>query len=162
MDHRQKQQRYQRMAEQLNSLLKTTNDPVSRMATIASLLYHKMRHFYWVGFYRLVDNELLVGPYQGTIACQKLPRDTGVCWAAINHRQTVLVPDVSLFPGHIACDARSKSEIVVPVTDTHGNITAVLDGDSDKKDTFDEIDAEYLSFIAEKIYRDASNSPQPL
>ena len=152
MDTQQKHQRYQRIIKQLGNLLTATNDPIARMATIASLLYHKMGHFYWVGFYRLIDTELLVGPYQGTIACQKLPQDTGVCWAAINRGQTVVVPDVSLFPGHIACDAKSQSEIVIPVHNTQGNIIAVLDGDSDKKNTFDGVDAENLSVIAGMIY----------
>lgn len=151
MNPQQKHQRYQRIIKQLGNLLTATNDPIARMATIASLLYHKMGHFYWIGFYRLVDTELLVGPYQGTIACQKLPRDTGVCWAAINRGQTVLVPDVARFPGHIACDPKSQSEIVIPVHDTLGHIIAVLDGDSDKKNTFDEIDAENLTTIAGMI-----------
>lgn len=152
MDHPRKLQRYQRLFDQLTGLLKTTDDPIARMATIASLLYHKMGHFYWIGFYRLVNQELLVGPYQGTIACQKLQKDTGVCWAAVNRGQTMLVPDVSLFPGHIACDPKSQSEIVIPVRNARGIITAVLDGDSDKKNAFDVIDADSLSRIAGLIY----------
>lgn len=152
MNQSQKHQRYQRLIDQLTGLLKTTDDSIARMATIASLLYHKMGHFYWIGFYRLVDQELLVGPYQGTIACQKLQKDTGVCWAAVNRGQTMLVPDVSLFPGHIACDPKSQSEIVIPIRDAGGTITAVLDGDSDKKNAFDAIDADNLSRIAGLIY----------
>lgn len=152
MNPHAKQQRYQRLIEQLTGLLQTTDDPVARMATTASLLYHKMNHFYWVGFYRLVNRQLLVGPYQGTIACQKLQQDTGVCWAAVNQDQIVRVPDVSLFPGHIACDPKSRSEIVIPVRDTQGSIRAVLDGDSDKKNAFDEVDADSLSRIAGLIY----------
>ena len=124
MTPQQKKQRYQRIQTQLQDLLKTTDDPISRMATIASLLYHKMRHFFWIGFYRLQDGQLLVGPYQGVIACQTLPKGTGVCWACVNRDEAILVPDVEKFPGHIACDSRSKSEVVVPVRDTEGRVVA--------------------------------------
>lgn len=152
MTSEQKQQRYQRIASQLRGLLKATDDPISRMATIAALLYHKMRHFFWIGFYRFQERQLLVGPYQGTIACQTLQKDTGVCWACLNRNATILVPDVSKFPGHIACDSRSKSEIVVPVRDVDGRVAAVLDADSDKLDMYDSIDAESLQIIVDLIY----------
>ena len=85
------------------------------MATINAILYHKMDGFFWVGFYLLWNDRLLVGPYQGPLACLELPRDKGVCWAAINSGNSVVVHDVHEFPGHIACDSRSKSEIVIPV-----------------------------------------------
>ena len=152
MTPEQKKQRYRRIRTQLQDLLKTTDDPISRMATIASLLYHKMGHFFWIGFYRLQDEQLRVGPYQGTVACQTLTRTTGVCWACVNRNETILVPDVEKFPGHIACDSRSKSEIVVPVRDLSGKVVAVLDADSDKLNTYDSIDAECLQFMADLIY----------
>ncbi len=152
MNAQQKQKRYERLTAQLQDLLKATDDPVSRMATIASLLYHKMGHFFWIGFYRLVDGQLLVGPYQGTIACQNLQKNTGVCWACANKNETIIVGDVSQFPGHIACDSRSKSELVVPVRNANGSVTAALDADSDKLNTYDEIDAEALLKIADLIY----------
>ena len=152
MSLEQKTKRYQRIIEQLRKLLTATSDPICRMATVSSLLYHKMRHFFWIGFYRLIDGQLLVGPYQGTIACQKLQKDQGVCWACANQGQSILVHNVCQFPGHIACDPRSQSEIVVPVRDKNGKITAVLDGDSDKISAFDEIDRQYLESIADLIY----------
>lgn len=152
MDITQKTERYHRVITQLKDLFAATGDPISRMATASALLYHKMNHFYWIGFYRLIDGQLLVGPYQGTLACQKLKKDTGVCWAAVNQNQTIIVPDVHQFPGHIACDPKSKSEIVIPVRDKTGAVTAVLDADSDKLNTFDQTDAQYLELIAALIY----------
>lgn len=158
MTSKQKQQRYERLISQLQGLLKATDDPISRMATISSLLYHKMGHFFWIGFYRLMDGELLVGPYQGTIACQNLEKNTGVCWACANQNESILVPDVSQFPGHIACDSRSQSEVVVPVRNTDGAVVAVMDADSDKLDTYDEIDAQALEQIAHLIYHHPAGS----
>lgn len=152
MTPEQKKQRYQRMIAQLQDLLSKTDDPISRMATVSALLYHKMRHFFWIGFYRLQDGQLLVGPYQGTVACQTLQKDTGVCWACVNREEAILVPDVENFPGHIACDSRSKSEIVIPVRNADGKVMAVLDVDSDTLDRYDSIDAEYLQAVADLIY----------
>lgn len=152
MNTQQKQSRYERIIAQLQSLLKATDDPVSRMATIASLLNHKMGHFFWIGFYRLIDGQLLVGPYQGTIACQNLQKNTGVCWACVNKNEPIIVSDVEQFPGHIACDSRSKSEVGVPVRNADGSVMAVLDADSDQLDMYDEIDTECLLKIADLIY----------
>jgi L-methionine (R)-S-oxide reductase len=111
-----------------------------------------MGHFFWLGFYRLIDGELLVGPYQGSIACQKLQKDTGVCWACLNQEKSIIVSDVENFPGHIACDARSKSEVVIPVRDKDGAIVAIFDADSDKLNAYDEIDETNLQAIADMIY----------
>ena len=151
MDKDQKSSRYERIHEQLAGLLNKTDDPVARMATVAALLYHKFDYFFWCGFYRLAQGDLTVGPYQGPLACQVLARERGVCWAAVTRGQTVIVPDVRLFPGHIACDSRSLSEIVVPVRDGGGRIVAVLDVDSDKLGQFDEADAEGLQGIVELL-----------
>ncbi len=151
MDKDRKLARYQRIQEQLGGLLVKTPDPQARMATVAALLYHKFGNYFWCGFYRLVAGDLVVGPYQGPLACQVLARDRGVCWEAVRRGETVIVPDVHKFPGHIACDSRSLSEIVVPVRDGKGAIVAVLDVDSDKPDQFDEIDADYLERMAALI-----------
>jgi L-methionine (R)-S-oxide reductase len=151
MDKEPKSARYQRIHVQLAGLLGKSQDPVARMATVAALLYHKFDHYFFCGFYRLLDGDLVVGPYQGPLACQVLARGRGVCWAAVERGETVIVPDVHQFPGHIACDARSLSEIVVPVRDQSGAIVAVLDVDSDKPDQFDEADAEGLQGIVELL-----------
>lgn len=152
MNQVQKQKRYDRIITQLRELLEATGDPVSRMATVSSLLYHKMGHFFWIGFYRLIDGQLLVGPYQGSIACQNLQKDTGVCWACVDRGKAIVVGDVEKFPGHIACDARSRSEIVIPVRNAEGVVVAVLDADSDKLDSYDDIDQVNLQVVADMIY----------
>jgi GAF domain-containing protein len=125
------------------------------MGSAAALLHHKMPHFFWTGFYRLVDGDLLVGPYQGPLACMVLERHAGVCWAAVDRGEPILVPDVHAFPGHIACDARSRSEVVVPVRDRAGETRAVLDVDAGKPDAFRETDVEGLQVIADLIYAGA-------
>jgi L-methionine (R)-S-oxide reductase len=147
MDSRKKESRYKRLLEQIGELLKKSSDGTAHMATVSAVLYHKMEYFFWCGFYRLVDGELVVGPYQGPVACQILKKNTGVCWAGVNEKKTVVVPDVEKFPGHIACDSRSKSEIVVPVKDKHNEVIAVLDIDSDAYNSFDDVDAKYLEMI---------------
>lgn len=144
--------RYRRLHEQLSALLVKTDDPVARMATVCAVLHHKQPHFFWTGFYRLQDGKLVVGPYQGPVACSVLPGPDGVCWAAVNRGATLLVPDVHAFAGHVACDARSRSEIVVPVRDAQGTIVAVLDVDSDRPDAFSEVDREGLEAIVALLY----------
>jgi GAF domain-containing protein len=121
------------------------------MATVAALLYHKFDHYFWCGFYRRVGGDLVVGPYQGPLACQVLARGRGVCWEAVKRGEAVVVPDVHKFPGHIACDSRSLSEIVVPVRSAAGEVVAVLDVDSDKLDQFDEEDRQGLEAIVELL-----------
>lgn len=147
MDESKKRGRYKRIYDQLSTLLNATDDVVSRMATVAAVLHHKMDGFFWTGFYLIRDGNLLVGPYQGPVACQVLAKDTGVCWSGINQAKTIIVPDVEQFPGHIACDSRSRSEIVVPVRDKHQQIIAVLDVDSKLLEHFDEMDAAGLEKI---------------
>lgn len=117
------------------------------MSTVAAVLHHKFDYFFWTGFYLLQDGELIVGPYQGPVACIKLKKDTGVCWAGIHEQTAVVVPDVHQFPGHIACDSRSNSEIVVPLRNKSGGITGVLDVDSKDLNSFDEVDREGLEKI---------------
>ncbi len=103
-----KSSRYLRLEKQITDLIKKNKDMDARMATINAILYHKMDGFFWVGFYLLKDGHLLVGPYQGPLACLELEKDKGVCWAGINQNQTIVVQDVHQFPGHIACDSTFK------------------------------------------------------
>lgn len=140
-------QRYQRLYRQLQELLTRCADPVARMATITALLFHKFPHYFWVGFYLLKDGDLVVGPYQGPLACQVLEKEKGVCWAGVLRKETIVVPDVHKFPGHIACDSRSNSEIVVPVFAVDGKVRGVLDGDSTEFDAFSEVDKIWLEKI---------------
>ncbi len=147
MDKSKKQGRYDRIYKQLERLLTATSDKTAKMATIAAVLHHKMDYFFWTGFYLLRDGELTVGPYQGPVACQVLAKDTGVCWATINQKTPVVVPDVEKFPGHIACDSRSKSEIVIPLRDENGEIYGVMDVDSKELESFDEVDRVNLKRI---------------
>lgn len=151
MDALKKEGRYRRIISQLEGLLTKTDDAVARMATIAAVLSHKFDYFFWCGFYFLHNDIMIVGPYQGPVACQVL-QDGGVCLAAVEQNKSIIVPDVHQFPGHIACDSRSNSEIVVPVRDTDGNIKAVLDVDSAGFNSFDETDRVNLEHIAGLIY----------
>ena len=146
-----KEKRYQRLYKQIEELIPKGNTPVSAMATVCAVLYHKLDYFFWCGFYLLEDGKLNVGPYQGPVACQELERDKGVCWAGINRGETVLVPDVEAFPDHIACDSRSRSEIVLPVFNPSGDVIGVLDVDSKDLGSFDEVDAKWLEKIISLI-----------
>jgi GAF domain-containing protein len=154
MDENKKQGRYGRIYSQLEELVTKSDNPISRMATVIAVLHHKMEYFFWTGFYLLNDGgRLLVGPYQGPVACQELAKDKGVCWAAINRNEAIVVPDVHQFPGHIACDSRSKSEVVVPLYDPTGKLIGVLDIDSKDYNSFDEVDAKELARILKLIMK---------
>jgi len=122
-------------------------DTIALMATISSVLANAFPHFFWTGFYRVLDGRLVVGPYIGTVGCLQIEFGRGVCGTAAARRETVIVPDVNQFPGHIACDPNSKSEIVVPVFDRDGALIAVLDVDSDRLDAFDDEDRRELERI---------------
>lgn len=152
MNDKKKEGRYSRIQVQLEELLKKTSDPLARMASICAVLHHKMDHYFWTGFYLYKAGKLIVGPYQGPVACQELEKDKGVCWAAFNTKTPVVVPDVHAFPGHIACDSRSKSEITLPVFDREGVIQAVFDVDSANLDSFNEVDRIALEKILKLIY----------
>lgn len=152
MEKSRKQSRYRRIFEQLPTLMAKSMDPDARMATLAALLHHKMEYFFWTGFYLLNAGELIVRSYQGPLACMVLNPHQGACWAAIDTRKTIIVPDVHLFPGHIACDSRSKSEIVVPVTNSENEIIGVLDVDSRSENSFDETDGQWLEKMVALIY----------
>lgn len=154
MDDNKKKGRYERIYNQLVDLMHKSSDKTARMCSVASVLHHKMKDFFWTGFYLLTaDGRLVVRTYQGPVACMELEKNIGVCWAGINFGNTQVVPNVEEFPGHIACDSRSKSEIVVPLRDKHGKIVGVLDVDSDKLNTFNNVDKLMLEKIVDLIYK---------
>ncbi|MCP4311595.1 MAG: GAF domain-containing protein [Bacteroidetes bacterium] len=159
MEDRKKEGRYQRLYTQLEELTCKTTYPLARMASICAVLHHKMDYYFWTGFYLLKKDQgpgpgkLVVGPYQGPVACQELDPGKGVCWAAIDRSEPVVVPDVHAFPGHHACDSRSLSEITLPVKDSNGAIKAVFDVDSDKPGSFSEVDSRFLQKILELVYK---------
>jgi len=140
-----KTERYTLLAKQIESLLADEKDTIAAMANVAALIHDTFR-FWWTGFYRVIEGELLLGPFQGPVACMHIGYGKGVCGTAWKERRSVVVPDVEQFPGHIACSSESRSEIVVPVIQ-HDRVVAVLDIDSRELGTFDEIDKEWLEKI---------------
>lgn len=140
-----KEKKYIELFEQVKSLVEGEKDKIANMANVAALL-HQSFGFWWTGFYRVVDNILVLGPFQGPIACTRIPYGKGVCGSAWKARKSILVADVEEFPGHIACSSESKSEIVVPIFDGE-NISAVLDIDSKRLNSFDETDRVWLERI---------------
>ncbi|MDA3906385.1 MAG: GAF domain-containing protein [Bacteroidales bacterium] len=152
MDIKKKEARYQRIYKQLEKLMTTCKDEEARKASILAVLHHKMDYFFWTGFYMLNNGELIVSKYQGPVACMLLKKGSGVCWASINQQNTIVVADVHSFPGHIACDSRSESEVVVPLKSKTGEIVGVLDVDSKELNSFDDIDRLYLEKILNLIY----------
>ena len=145
-----KEEKYKSLLPQVQGLLSGEPDSLANMANLAALLHQEMG-FWWTGFYRVEGEELILGPFQGPIACTRIAYGRGVCGTAWKEKRTVVVPDVEQFPGHIACSAASRSEIVVPVW--HKNkITAVLDIDSKELGTFDETDKHYLEKMAGLVY----------
>ena len=141
-----KEEKYQALLPQIRSLLSGEADTLARMSNLAAMLHQEMG-FWWTGFYRVRDNELILGPFQGPVACTRIALGRGVCGTAWKEARTVVVPDVDLFPGHIACSSEARSEIVVPLWQ-HGKIVAVLDIDSREKGTFDAVDQRWLEQIA--------------
>ena len=150
-----KAQRYAAVAGEIAAVLDGEPNLTARMATVASMLAAAFDHYFWTGFY-VVDpekpDELVVGPYQGTLGCLRIAFGRGVCGTAARSRQTQVVEDVHAFPDHIACDSRSMSEIVVPVVDAEGRLLAVFDVDSDKPAAFDRTDAEWLERILQDTF----------
>jgi len=152
MDQQSKQELYREISAEIGAVLAGLEDPVAAMATSACILKERLPYATWVGFYRVVTPGLLrVGPYQGPLGCLEIPFDRGVCGAAARERATQIVPDVHAFPGHIACDAGARSEIVVPVFAPDGALTAVLDLDAHVPDAFDATDQEGLERVAELL-----------
>ena len=145
----EKEQAYRQILEQLGPLLEGEADPISRMSTICAVLIDRLPSVSWVGFYRVAgERALAVGPYQGPLGCLRIAFDQGVCGAAARTGRAQIVADVHRFPGHIACDSDARSEIVVPVRDRSGTLTAVLDLDSHRPGAFDETDRIHLEQIA--------------
>jgi GAF domain-containing protein len=142
-----KRDAYTQLEAQLAALLEGMDDEIAAMATVSCVVHHGFGHL-WTGFYRVVGPMLLrVGPYQGTLGCLEIPFGKGVCGTAAEERRTVVVADVEKFPGHIACDSRSRSEIVVPVLDRNGRLLGVFDVDSEEVGSFDDEDARALERI---------------
>lgn len=145
-----KAQKYQMLVSQIASLIEGETDQIAVMSNVVAAIHQEMK-FWWTGFYRVVGDELLLGPFQGPVACMHIPFGRGVCGTAWQRQQTVVVPDVDQFPGHIACSSQSRSEIVVPVFSPDGKVTAVLDIDSENLATFDDVDRQYLEQICQMI-----------
>ena len=143
MNASEKRQRYQEAAKEIAAVIDGETNVTARMATVSNILHHSFDHYFWTGFY-IVDpekgDELVVGPYQGTMGCLRIPFGKGVCGTAAETGEAQIVEDVHAFPGHISCDARSQSEIVLPVYDKSGALIAVFDVDSDQKAMFDDAD----------------------
>ncbi len=138
-----KQEKYKSFLPQLEGLIDNTQEPVSVMANVCAAL-HAEFGWWWTGFYLVHNDQLILGPFQGPVACYQIPFGRGVCGSAWERQETVIVPDVEQFPGHIACSSLSRSEIVVPIFNSLGKVCAVLDIDSKDLATFDETDKEYL------------------
>ena len=142
-----KNETYQLLLAQVKAMVKDESDPVANLANVAALIQEAF-HFWWTGFYRVIDNQLVLGPFQGPVACTRIGFGKGVCGTSWKERKTLVVEDVEQFPGHIACSSESKSEIVVPLI-KQGEVIGVLDIDSERLATFDQTDKEWLEQIAE-------------
>ena len=144
-----KEEKYALLYKQVASLVESESDPIANMANVAAMIHYTFG-FWWTGFYRVVGEELVLGPFQGPLACSRIAYGRGVCGTAWKEQRTQVVPDVEQFPGHIACSSASKSEIVVPLF-KDGEVVAVLDIDSENLATFDETDQLWLERIVEKL-----------
>ena len=145
-----KEEQYKLLVSQIEALIDGEKDTIAVMSNVAAAI-HQTMGFWWTGFYRVIGNELVLGPFQGPVACMHIPYGKGVCGTSWQRAETVIVPDVEQFPGHIACSSESKSEIVVPVFGSDGRVMAVLDIDSEHLGTFDDIDRKYLEDICKLI-----------
>lgn len=147
--------RYGEVAAEIAAVLEGENNLVAKMATVASILAMSFDDYFWAGFY-LIDperpDELVVGPYQGSLGCLRIVLGRGVCGTAAARRETLIVPDVGAFDGHIACDSRSRSEIVVPILDRAGALIGVFDADSERLAAFDSADAAGLETIMRRVF----------
>lgn len=143
---------YQALIPQIEALIADESDLTANLANIAAVLKEAFG-FFWVGFYLTKEGQLVLGPFQGPLACTRIPFHKGVCGASYSRAETIIVPDVEQFPGHIACSSASRSEIVVPVIHRNGTVAMVLDVDSDALDDFSETDREYLEKVAALITR---------
>ena len=146
-----KEEKYQLLLEQIKALTEGETDSIAVMANLCAAI-HETMGFFWTGFYRVVNDELVLGPFQGPVACMHIGFGRGVCGTAWEQRKSIVVPDVELFPGHIACSSLSRSEIVVPVLSADGEVKAVLDIDSKDLNTFDDTDRRYLEAICQEAF----------
>lgn len=147
-----KAERYTALFPQVESLLHSETDEVANLANVAAALKETFG-FFWVGFYRVSGDELVLGPFQGPVACTRIHKGRGVCGTAWQEARTLVVPDVDAFPGHIACSSLSRSEIVVPLADDAGKVWGVLDVDSNELNAFDEVDARFLEDVGRLLRR---------
>jgi GAF domain-containing protein len=148
-----REEKYKTVIPQIVSLVKGESNKIANLANIVSVLKYTFDYYLWVGFYFIDDknkNELVLGPFQGRVACTRLKSGKGVCGTSVEKKETLIVEDVSIFPGHIACDTESKSEIVIPVI-KNGEVEAVLDVDSDRLSAFDQTDKKYLEELVKNI-----------
>jgi GAF domain-containing protein len=144
-----KQEQYKSLIPQIEALLEGEDDPIANQANTIAALKEQFKWF-WVGFYAVKNGELVLGPFQGPVACTRIAKGKGVCGAAWEQGKTLIVPDVDAFPGHIACSSLSRSEIVVPIYQDN-KVVAVLDVDSEELDQFDQADAQYLGQIVKLL-----------
>ena len=146
-----KNEKYRLLTKQISALIEGETDSVAVMANVCAAI-HETMGFFWTGFYRVKGEELVLGPFQGPVACMRIRLGRGVCGTSWKQRETIVVPDVEQFPGHIACSSLSRSEIVVPVFSKDGEVQAVLDIDSKELATFDDTDRQYLEEICRMIH----------
>ncbi|MEQ9413880.1 MAG: GAF domain-containing protein [Cyclobacteriaceae bacterium] len=146
-----KEEKYKELLPQLEALVSSESDLIANLANLSAALHESMK-FFWVGFYLVKGDELVLGPFQGPIACTRIRMGKGVCGTVWKEKKTHIVPDVDTFPGHIACSTGSKSEIVLPAF-KNNEVALVLDVDSDKLNDFDEVDAKYLGQLIQIIER---------
>ena len=156
-----KESQYQELLTRLQGLIEGETCQVSVLANTTALLRESMgERFFWTGFYLVEGDALLLGPFQGSVACYRIKRGRGVCGTAWEQRRSIVVPDVDAFPGHIACSSLSRSEIVVPLIDASGTVRAVLDIDSRELDAFDDVDCKALEQVAQLVANQLYNSVQ--
>ena len=146
----EKEEKYKLLKQQIEALVAGEDDSVSVMANVSAAIHQEMG-FFWTGFYIVKGDELHLGPFQGSVACMHIPFGRGVCGTAWQRAETIVVPDVEQFPGHIACSSLSRSEIVVPLFNTSREVVAVLDIDSRELNTFDDIDRYWLELIVRVV-----------
>jgi GAF domain-containing protein len=150
IDEEVKREKYRLLTEQICALIEGETDSIAVMANVCAAI-HEAMGFWWTGFYRVKDGWLVLGPFQGPVACMHIAFGKGVCGTAWKERRTIIVPDVEQFPGHIACSSLSRSEIVVPVFSKDGEVVAVLDIDSKTLATFSNTDQQYLEKICQML-----------
>lgn len=149
--HFDKEEKYKQLLPQVSALLAGEDDLIAKQANFCAALKYGL-DFFWVGFYKVSGKELILGPFQGPVACTRIAKGKGVCGTAWENEKTIIVPDVNLFPGHIACSSLTQSEIVLPVFNLSGKVALILDIDATEINAFDEIDKKYLEQLIRLIF----------